>query len=184
MAFAVIGLFLGGFAVVGWVLLINRSMSAMTARTAGWTFPAPAADADYAAAERVRMLADEMDLIQRAVVAFHRDFRRYPDKLAQIRGPYLADDFTPSNGLTLHFPGKRDTVTQDWPLVISNEVKFDRDGAELKPPRRMMIRVSGRFEFLVPQDADGIIRQFLPPDQTTPEPGANEAETGVGAEPE
>ncbi len=152
-----VGLILGICIAFFWMAVISTVSSQV--RMAGWAVPAQN-EPDLDAAERDSALFQEMEVIQKAVVAYHSDFRKWPDNIGQLRGPYLAPSYKTPDKLTWNAIPKNTKTTQDWPLLISGEVRHDKEGAELHLPKRIVLRLSGRFDLLTPDETSELLKKY------------------------
>lgn len=146
---AVAAIAIGGSTLIAWGFLSCMVFGLLNARMRTLSFPMPVVATDW---RRTDELATLMGRIQQAIQAYRRDFRRWPDRMEVLCGPYLPSDFTLDPAL--RFRASTDPAGSDtrWIVLLSKPVSMDRSGNALDGPHHMLMRLAGDVEMLPVQD--------------------------------
>ncbi|MHC5112025.1 MAG: hypothetical protein ACYTHJ_19350 [Planctomycetota bacterium] len=151
VSLAWIGLLIASLALAGWLYLffVVRAARVTTAVTATPTWaPVATTPTEYEAMERVGVWVDAMHRVQVAAGRYHRDYKRWPQSLDDLRGKSLPPKFELPEGLTF-LRVAADETDLSCPLVESDPSNWNEDGEQVSPPVRLIIPLQGDISEVV-----------------------------------
>jgi len=151
VALAWAGITLAGLALLIWTGIFRFATTSVrtTFTISGAPYTSSEEPEDW---QRAETLSATVERIQRAAIAYHRDFGAWPQSLEALAGHGLPPGFGVPDGITYRaVPADGDT-RRDWALVVSGEISVDRHGNRLPKPHRLVARLDGGID-LLPVDA-------------------------------
>jgi len=142
-----VGLVISMLAAFAWGLMFSLLIPSMQTRIT-WTVPPYATMPEDEDWQQTADLADTMERIYRAASAHHRDFGNWPDDVETLVGQSLPRGFKMPKILTYRRVPADQVGAFDWILIISEPLRYNRDGELLGLPHRLILRTNGKVEFL------------------------------------
>ena len=103
-------------------------------------------------------LREAMRSVHLAANAFHRDFDRWPSSPDELAGKSLPSGFRMSPSLIYRPVPSDASLNEDWILIFSLPLDFDAEGDPLTTPHRLVIRLSGKVEFLPADQVESLLQ--------------------------
>jgi len=95
-----------------------------------------------------------MENIHAAASGYYRDFKRWPATVEAMAGDRLPTNYELPEGLTWHPVPQGEGRNLRFILVESEPVKQDPDGNWFDQPHRLVLRLSGRIDYLPAETPD------------------------------
>lgn len=95
-----------------------------------------------------------MENIHAAASGYYRDFKRWPVTIETMAGDRLPMDYQLPEGLTWHPVPNEDERNVRFILVESAPINQDPEGRWFSQPQRMVLRLSGKIDYLPVETPD------------------------------
>ena len=151
-----VGMTVAALALIGWVAFFGTVR--MSFRTTfvgrGMPYAQSGAQPEW---ERTDRIVATMERVQRAALAYHRDFGEWPDSPESLAGHRLPQGFKTPEDLTYRPVPATWRNRLEWVLIVSSELTVDREGEALREPHRLLARLDGSLDLLPAGEVNAIV---------------------------